>query len=78
MRSNPFTSGSANVSFAHGTADRAAVIYVRVVLVLTLVIALASFVRTREQGTDNIAVWIFAVPFTLTLILVLALDCCRR
>ena len=68
MRNNPVTSGSADVSFAHGTADRAAVIYIRVVLVLTLVIALASFVRTRAQGTDNIAVWIFAVPFTLTLI----------
>jgi hypothetical protein len=41
--------------------------YFHLVLLLTLAIALASFFRVREQGLHNVSLWIFAVPFVLTL-----------
>lgn len=41
--------------------------YFNLVIILTLTIAIASFVRVRGQGLTNVSVWIFAVPFLLTL-----------
>jgi hypothetical protein len=41
--------------------------YFHLVLLLTLAIALASFGRVREQGLHNVSLWIFAVPFAVTL-----------
>jgi O-antigen ligase len=55
-------------SFASAQLGRSAFEYFRAVLVLALTIAIASFVRTRGQGLSNVSVWIFVVPFVLTLL----------
>jgi hypothetical protein len=57
-----------NESSASGAWIRAKAAYFYLLVVLTLAIALASFVRVRGQGLSNISLWIFVVPFALTLV----------
>jgi hypothetical protein len=57
-----------NGSSVSGAWIRAKAGYFYLLFSLTLMIALASFVRVRSQGLANISLWIFFVPFALTLV----------
>jgi O-antigen ligase len=46
---------------------RIRVVYFRLLLALTLTIALASFVRDRGQLFSNISFWLFLIPFAVSL-----------
>ncbi len=41
--------------------------YFRLLVALTLTIALASFVRDRGQLLSNISFWLFLIPFAVSL-----------
>ena len=48
-----------------GPGVRAA--YFRLLVALTLTIALASFIRDRGQLLSNISLWLFLIPFVVSL-----------
>ena len=41
--------------------------YFRLLVVLTLTVALASFIRDRGQLLSNISFWLFLVPFAVSI-----------
>lgn len=47
--------------------SRARVVYFRLLLTLTLLIAIASFYRDRGQLVSNISLWLFLVPFVVSI-----------